>query len=99
MQINVHSIRFKADAKLEDFVRNRLGKLEQFHDKILAAEVYLRLEKNGKEGNKITEIKLNIPGKDLFAKRQATRFEESTDQVIEALRRQINRTKGKRALA
>lgn len=96
MNANIHSIQFKADAQLEEFVRARLEKLSQFHDRIVGAEVYLKLDKN-KTGNKITEIKLNVPGKDLFAKRQTTSFEQSTDEVVEALRRQITRMKGKRA--
>lgn len=99
MQVNVHSIQFKADSKLIDFIESRLEKLEQFHDKMIGAEVYLKLDKNNQAGNKIAEIKINVPGKDLFAKRQSTSFEESVDSVVEALRRQIKKVKGKRALA
>ena len=97
MQVNVHSIQFKADAKLIGFIQNKLNKLQLFHDKMVGAEVYLKLDKNHELGNKIAEIKINVPGKELFAKRQSTSFEESTDLVIEALRRQISRTKGKKA--
>ena len=96
MQANIHSIQFKADAKLVAFIQARLEKLGLFHDRMTGAEVYLRLDKNKESGNKIVEIKLNVPGKDLFAKRQTTSFEQSTDEVIEALRRQISRLKGKR---
>ncbi|MEM9051466.1 MAG: ribosome-associated translation inhibitor RaiA [Bacteroidota bacterium] len=98
MQISVHSIQFKADIKLINFIESRLEKLELFHDKLLDAIVYLKVEKNNERGNKMVEIKLNLPGKDLFAKRQAISFEEATDLVIEALRRQIKKTKEKRAL-
>ncbi len=98
MQINVHSVHFKADSKLIHFIEGRLQKLELFHDKLIDASVYLRLDRNNENGNKISEIKLNIPGKDLFAKRRASSFEEATDLVIEALRRQLRRTKGKQAL-
>lgn len=99
MQVNVHSIQFKADSKLIRFVESRIDKLQQFHDKLITAEVFLRIDKNNEMGNKIAEIKLHVPGKDLFAKRQATSFEEATDLVVEALRRQIKKVKGKRALA
>ena len=99
MQVNVHSIQFKADTKLIDFIESRLNKLQQFHDKMVGAEVYLRIDKNHDLGNKIAEIKINVPGKELFAKRQSGSFEESTDLVIEALRRQIHKVKGKRALS
>lgn len=96
MQVNVHSIQFKADVKLIEFIQAKLDKLQQFHDKMVGAEVYLRIDKNKSLGNKIAEIKINVPGRDLFAKRQSTSFEESTDLVIEALRRQIQKTKRKR---
>jgi len=99
MQVNVHSIQFKADSKLVGFIEARIDKLQQFHDKLITADVFLKLDKNNEVGNKIAEIKVHIPGKDLFAKRQASSFEEATDQVVEALRRQIRKVKGKRALA
>ncbi len=99
MQISVHSIQFKADGKLIDFIKSKLGKLENFHDKLISAEVFLKLDKNHEEGNKITEIKINIPGKELFAKRQSPSFEEATDKVVEALRRQIRKAKGKQMMA
>lgn len=99
MQISVHSIQFKADGKLIDFIKSKLGKLENFHDKLISAEVFLKLDKNHEEGNKITEIKINIPGKELFAKRQSPSFEEATDRVVEALRRQIKKAKGKQMMA
>jgi putative sigma-54 modulation protein len=99
MQVNVHSVQFKADSKLIRFIEARIDKLQQFHDKLITAEVFLRLDKNNEAGNKIAEIKVHVPGKDLFAKRRASSFEEATDQVIEALRRQIRKVKGKQALA
>lgn len=98
MQVNVHSIQFKADTKLISFIESRLDKLQQFHDKMVGAEVYLKIDKNNNLGNKIAEIKINVPGKELFAKRQSASFEESTDLVVEALRRQIQKVKGKRAI-
>jgi putative sigma-54 modulation protein len=98
MQVNVHSIQFKADVKLINFIKNRIEKLRLFNDRMIAADVFLKLEKNNELGNKIAEIKINLPGHELFAKRQSTSFEESTDKVIEALRRQIKKAKGKEAL-
>jgi len=99
MQVNVHSIQFKADTKLIAFIESKLSKLQQFHDKMVGAEVYLKLDRNRDLGNKIAEIKINVPGKELFARRQSASFEESTDLVVEALRRQIHKMKGKRALS
>ncbi len=95
MNIKIHSIRFDADTKLEDFIENRVGKLTQFYDSIIAAEIFLRLDKAQNTENKVTEIKIEIPGNDLFAKRQSGSFEAATDAAVEALRKQITKHKEK----
>lgn len=95
MDIKIHSIHFDADVKLLNFIESKLNKLLLFHDGIINAEVFLRLENvEGKE-NKITEVRLEIPGNPVFAKKQSSSFEESTDSVVEALRRQLLKHKGK----
>lgn len=93
MKVTVHSIHFDADRKLVNFIQKKIDKLEQFHDGILSGEVYLRLDKSQDRENKITEVRLSIPGRDLFAKKQCKSFEEATDNVVEALRRQVKRHK------
>ena len=54
----MHSIHFKADQKLLDFIQEKLDKLEHFSQRIINAEVFLRLDKDKEKENKITEIKL-----------------------------------------
>ena len=99
MDIKVHSIHFDADVKLIEFINSKLKKLIQFYVDILGAEVFLRLDRAGDLENKVVEIRLNIPGNELFAKKNSKTFEESTDLCVEALRRQIrkHKTKLKRA--
>jgi putative sigma-54 modulation protein len=94
MNVNVHSIHFDADSKLVGFIKEKLGKLTQFHDSILNGEVFLRLNKDtDQRENKVVEIRLAVPGRDLFAKRHSKSFEDATDQAVEALRRQAERKK------
>ena len=95
MDIQLQSIHFDADQKLVRFIKERLSKLNLFYDQIIGSEVFLRLDKSDKNLNKIVEIKLNMPGKELFAKKQCKTFEEATDETIDALRRQIKKHKGK----
>lgn len=95
MDITIHSIHFTADKKLEELISNKISKLTQFDKRILSANVYLRLAKSQDLENKIAEIKLEIPGGELFAKRQTNSFEKSTDSVIEALRKQLQKFKEK----
>ncbi len=95
MKLQMHSIHFDADQKLLDFISKKAGKLDTFFDRIIDGEVFLRLNKDVKNENKIVEIKLNIPGQQLFAKEQSKSFEAATDQAVEALRRQIRKYKDK----
>ena len=96
MNIQIHSVRFDADKKLIDFVQQKLEKLTQFEEEIVNAEVYLRLDKDSERENKISEIKLELSGGHLFAKKQTKSFEESTDEAIDALKKQIAKHKQKK---
>ena len=95
MNIQIHSVRFDADKKLIDFVHLKLDKLTQFSEDIVNAEVYLRLDKDQDRENKISEIRLELPGGPLFAKKQSKSFEEATDDTIDALKKQITKHKQK----
>lgn len=95
MQTDIKSIHFKADSKLEDFIKEKVEKLSQFYDGVISAEVTLKLDNNEGTDNKISEIRLNVRGNDLYAKKQSKSFEESIDSVAEALRKQLMKYKEK----
>jgi len=96
MNIQIHSVRFDADKKLINFVQRKVGKLTQFGEEIVNAEVYLRLDNDQERENKISEIKLDLSGGPLFAKKQSKTFEEATYGAVDALKKQINRHKQKK---
>ena len=89
MDIQIHSVHFEADRVLLDFIKSKLNKLITFNDAIISADVFLRIEKNNERENKFVDIKLHVPGKELFAKKHAASFEAAVDEVTEALRRQV----------
>ena len=89
MQVQINSIHFDADKALLAFIEAKIQKLTTFNDSIISGDVFLLIEKRNDRENKIVEIKLHFPGKELFEKRNATTFEGATDEVTEALRRQI----------
>lgn len=94
MKIKVQSIHFDADQKLVTYVQKKMDKLETFYDRLVDGEVFLRLNNEGVD-NKTVEIKLNIPGTQLFAKEQARTFEAATEQATDALRNQLTKFKTK----
>ena len=96
MDLKVHSVHFDADKRLIEFINTRVSKLETFFDNIVLAEVFLKLDKSSDTENKVAEIRLMIPGKELFAKKQCKTFEEATDLACEAITTQVKKHKGKR---
>ena len=95
MKINVHSLHFDATDKLLSFVDTKVGKLDTFYDGIIGVDVTLKLEKSDISENKIAEIRVQIPGDDVFSSRQAKSFEEAVDLSIDALKKQLQKAKEK----
>ncbi len=95
MEVKIQAVGFKADAKLQEFATNKINKLDTFSDSLIEAEVFFKVLNTSDEENKEAEIKISIPGNDLFAKKSAKSFEEAIDNAVEALRRQIRKIKGK----
>ncbi len=95
MKLYTQSIHFDADTKLLDFISKKTSKLDTFHDKILNGEVFLRIDNDSQQENKIVEIKINVPGHHFFAKEKAKTFEAATDEVVETLKNQIKKYKEK----
>ena len=95
MNIRINAVRFDADGKLEEFIEKKVSKLARYFDDIINAEVFLKVENTPDLENKVVEIKLEIPGSDLFASKQSKSFEESTDVVVDALKQQILKHKDK----
>jgi len=93
MKLNIQSIHFDADQKLLDVIQVKTDKLDQFFDRIVSGELFLRVEKSDNRENKLVEIKLIVPGNDLFASKRAASFEEAVDEAVEALRRQVKKLK------
>ncbi|MDQ3192100.1 MAG: ribosome-associated translation inhibitor RaiA [Bacteroidota bacterium] len=95
MTRDIQTVNFNADQTLIDFVNERITKLHQYFDGIVAIEAYLKLDNNSEEDNKIAEIRVFIPGNDLFAKKKGKTFEEAIDQVLDSVKRQVQKHKEK----
>ncbi len=95
MKVNVQTPNFVADVKLIDFIEKKLSKLEQFYDRIIYADVFLKVQKTSEKQNKVTEILLSIPGGDLMVKKEAKTFEAGADECVQSLERQLKKRKEK----
>ncbi len=95
MKVYVQSVNFNADKDLIAFVNKKVEGLEKYHDKIVDGEVFLKVQQTSEKENKITELKLNIPGHDLMVKKESKTFEEGISLCSDAMKRQLMKTKEK----
>ncbi len=98
MNVNIQTVHFAADSKLLSFIQKKIEKIRQFHDRVTAVDVYLKLDNvvhNIKD--KIVEIKVMIPRHEFFVKQSSKSFEESFDGALNAVVNQIKRKKERMA--
>ena len=95
MKVNVQAVNFDVDRKLINFTQERLDKLEKFYDRIILADVYLKLENSSDKENKTAEVKINVPGDEFIVKKTAKLFEEALDLAAESLERVVKKHKEK----
>jgi putative sigma-54 modulation protein len=99
MRLQIHAVRFTADQSLLDFIQAKLNKLDTFHDRIIGGEVFLRLDgaDSNKVKEKVVEVRVTIPGKELFVKEHDKSFESAIDRVMDVLKDKLVRCKQKRS--
>jgi len=95
MKVSVHAVNFNVDGKLVDFIQQRMDKLEKYYDKIVSADVFLKVENISEKENKIAEIKIHVPGDDFMVKKQCKSFEEAVESCAESAERLLLKRKEK----
>jgi putative sigma-54 modulation protein len=89
MVVHTEAIQFKVDQKLIEYIERKLGKAEHFFDRIIQANVVLKLENSGQVRDKVAEVRLSVPGEVLIAKSTNRTFEASVEQAVASLKRQL----------
>jgi putative sigma-54 modulation protein len=95
MKINIQSINCTPRQDLLDLVNEKISKLEHFSDRIVDSRVTLRIENSENRENKVVEVKVAIPGNDLFVKKHGESFEECVQKAYDVLQRELKEWKAK----
>ncbi len=90
MDIIIQSLGFTASNALQARVRERLEKLHS-SDGIVRANVTLFQGPDKAVQNEYCEIRLEVPGPDIFAKRSNPDFEHAIDETVDALQTQLRK--------
>ena len=95
MKVNTQSVNFNADQKLIDFIQRRMNKLNQYYDKVVTSDVFLKVENTSEKKNKIFEARIHVPGDSFMVKKVCETFEEGADSAASTLERQLIKHKQK----
>lgn len=89
-------VHVSASESLEKFTREKLNKLKNHYDFIVNADVYFKLENSSaNDEGKICEIRLNVPGPELFVSANKENFEMAVYENIADLKRILKKRKEK----
>ena len=95
MKVRFHLVNFTADIKLLNYVQTKLNKLEVFCNRILDVDAYFKVEPMSDKGNKMVEIKIRVPGKELIVKKYSNSFEGAINHAREALKKSLIKYKSR----
>lgn len=97
MNIRIKSVHFHADQKLLTYIEKKISRLNRYFDRNnVEAEVHLKLQDNGgRVQDKITEVKLHVPGGWVMDKKTSKTFESAINASVDTLKRQLVRHKEK----
>lgn len=95
MKILIEAVNFNMDKGLKSYVEKKISSLDRFYDRIIEVEVYLKVQKTRDKENKITDIRVFIPGEDVVVKKTAKTFEEGVSMAVDSLKRSLKKAKEK----
>ena len=95
MNISINAIHFRASSSLIFFVENRINALKKFNSRIESASIHLRIENDCEKNNKVSEICVHLPGRDLVVKKRAKTFEKSLSLAQLTIGRLLSRSNRK----
>lgn len=98
MNVNIQTVHFDADGKLLEYINRKLQKLNNFSDRIIEVNVFLKLDNVVHAiKDKIAEIRVHIPRHRFFVKSTSKSFEGSFDSALDSMVTQIKKNKEKKA--
>jgi ribosome hibernation promoting factor len=94
MDVIIQSLGFKHSQNLESYINEKLDKLNP-SDHIIRANVTMFQGPDRTTPNDYCEIRLEVPGPDLFVKESSDHFEQAIDECINKLQSILRKQKDK----
>ncbi|GAA0871698.1 hypothetical protein GCM10009117_08440 [Gangjinia marincola] len=96
MEINFNYDGVTKSERLEDFSKEKLGKLFEHYDFLIRADVFFKTENTtSTDTGMVTSIRLSAPGPRLFTDTNTNTFEDGIQTCVNELTRQLKKRKEK----
>ena len=93
MTINIQFVNLDHSDSLAEHTTKRLNKMAEKYDWLINADVFFKEEGTNPEKGKICNIKLSLPGPQIFATSDEKNFEMAVKETINDLEIQLKKRK------
>ena len=95
METNFEYVGIQKSEALEEYTQNKLDKLEVKYDFIVRAEVHFKKHENQDPKGYICNIKLSVPGPQIFAQSNEESYEAAAAESVRDVEKQLQKLKSK----
>ena len=91
MKLTIQTLQFKESDKLYNYILDKMERLSRYAANILSADVCLKKNRSDIGKSCLCEIKLSVPGNDLFVKRNEQSYEKAIINATEAMQKLLRK--------
>lgn len=95
MDKTIEPVNFNASQDLLTHVGEIFDKLLKYNDRIVSADIYLKSLRETPRRDKKVEVRLFMPGKDIFVEQEAESFISASQQAFDRLKVLVRKEKEK----
>ncbi len=95
MDKTIEPVNFNASQDLINHVGEIFDKLTKYNDRIVKADIYLKSLRETPTGDKSVEVRIFLPGKDVFVDQAAESFISAAQQAFDRLKVILTKEKEK----
>lgn len=95
MEKTIETVNFTASPELIDQIHTIFDKLVKFNDRIVSADIYMRSLDQTPEGKKKVDVRIFLPGRDIFVEQEADSFVSAAQQAFDRLKLLLRKHKEK----
>lgn len=95
MDKTIEPVNFNASQELIDHTGEIFDKLIKFNDRIVSMDIYLKSLTETPTRDKKVEVRVFLPGKDVFVEQQAETFKSASQQAYDRLKIILTKDKEK----